>query len=141
MKYVLDSSVALKTVLPEPDSAKAIKLQDDFHNAVHELLAPDVFPIETLNGLAKAERQKRIALGLGWPLWKTIMADCPALHSYVALLSRAYTISSNARIAVYDSLYVALAEKEGCEFITADDRLVKVLQPGFPFILLLASLP
>ena len=35
MKYVLDSSVALKIALPEIDSPKAIQLLDDFHNAIH----------------------------------------------------------------------------------------------------------
>ncbi len=45
------------------------------------------------------------------------------------------------RIGVYDCLYVALAEREGCEFITADDRLVRALKPAFPFIISLASLP
>jgi predicted nucleic acid-binding protein len=141
MRYVLDSSVALKTILPEPDSSKAIQLQEDFHNAIHELLAPDIFPIETLNGLAKAERQQRISAGSGWALWKVIMADCPVLHPYVSLLGRAYAIGSSARIAIYDSLYVALAERERCEFVTADDRLVRTLQGSFPFIRLLSSLP
>ncbi len=41
MKFVLDSSVALKWVLPEHDSTHAIWLQDDFHIAVHELLERD----------------------------------------------------------------------------------------------------
>ncbi len=40
MKYVLDSSVALKWVLPELDSAKAIALRDDYRNQVHDLLRP-----------------------------------------------------------------------------------------------------
>jgi len=66
MKYVIDSSVALKWVLPEPDSAKAIQLRNDFHHAVHELLAPDVFPIEIGHALTKAERQLRIARPNGW---------------------------------------------------------------------------
>lgn len=43
MKYVLDSSVALKWVLPEPDSAKAIELRDNFRRQIHELVAPDFF--------------------------------------------------------------------------------------------------
>jgi predicted nucleic acid-binding protein len=45
------------------------------------------------------------------------------------------------RVGVYDCLYVALAEREGCDFITADDRLVKRLQAHFRFIVPLASLP
>jgi hypothetical protein len=41
MRYVLDSSVALKWVLPEVDSAKAIRLRDEYRNGLHELLATD----------------------------------------------------------------------------------------------------
>jgi hypothetical protein len=37
MKYVLDSSVALKWVLPEANSGKAIRLRDDYSNGLHEL--------------------------------------------------------------------------------------------------------
>jgi len=44
MRYVLDSSTAIQWVLPEKDSANAIRLRDDYHNAVHELLAPDILP-------------------------------------------------------------------------------------------------
>src|SRR5437879_3068199 len=60
MRYVLDSTVALKIALPEPDSAKAIQLRDDFRNGIHELLAIDVFPIEVGHALTRAERQRRI---------------------------------------------------------------------------------
>ena len=42
MRYVLDSSVALKWVLPEADSDRADRLRDDFRNALHDLIAPDV---------------------------------------------------------------------------------------------------
>ena len=43
--------------------------------------------------------------------------------------------------SVYDAIYVALAERESCELVTADDKLVKNLQPQFPFIRSLASMP
>jgi hypothetical protein len=39
MKYVLDSSVALKWVLPEADSAKALGQRDEYKTGVHELYA------------------------------------------------------------------------------------------------------
>lgn len=45
------------------------------------------------------------------------------------------------KVGVYDCIYVALAEREGCDLVTADDRMFKNLQPRFPFILSLASLP
>jgi predicted nucleic acid-binding protein len=42
---------------------------------------------------------------------------------------------------VNDCLYVALAEREKCGMVTADDKLLRNLQPTFPVILALASLP
>jgi predicted nucleic acid-binding protein len=50
-------------------------------------------------------------------------------------------IASQMRVGVYDCLYVALAERENCEMVTADDKLIKNLQPSFPFIVALGSLP
>ena len=70
-----------------------------------------------------------------------ILASQPNFYPYVPLLWRAYAIASQARIGVYDCFYVALAEREGCELLTADDRLVRTLQPIFPFITSLAALP
>jgi predicted nucleic acid-binding protein len=57
------------------------------------------------------------------------------------ILRRALAISSAARIGVYDCLYVALAERENCELVTADDKLVRNLQHQFPFIVSLSALP
>jgi predicted nucleic acid-binding protein len=44
----------------------------------------------------------------------------PMMHASLPLSPRAYHISSDARIGVYDCLYVALAEREGCEIVTSD---------------------
>jgi hypothetical protein len=99
MRYVLDSSVAVKWVLPETDFPKAIRLRDDFHNAVHELLAPDVFPVEFAHALTKAERQLRIAPPAEWVGWRAVMADCPRLHPTLPLLPRVYAVASAARSA------------------------------------------
>jgi predicted nucleic acid-binding protein len=57
------------------------------------------------------------------------------------LLKRALRVASRARVGVYDCLYLVLAEREGCELLTADDRLVRALQPTIPFITALAALP
>jgi hypothetical protein len=46
MKYVLDSCVAFKTLLVEQDSSKAQRLCEEYEHNVHELLSPDVFPME-----------------------------------------------------------------------------------------------
>lgn len=138
MTYVLDSCVALKWGLPEFDTVKAIQVREDFRQGLHQLLAPDVFPIEVAHHLAKSERRGLILPGEGSKKLADIFTYLPNLDSYMLLLPRAFAIASAARIGVYDCLYVALAEREGCELLTADDRLVRAL-PGFP-IVSLASL-
>ena len=52
-----------------------------------------------------------------------------------------YLIAEQSRATIYDCLYVALAEREGCELISADERLVRALQGTFPFVRSLASMP
>jgi predicted nucleic acid-binding protein len=141
MKYVLDSSVGFKWGVAEILSDKACRLRDAFRQGIHELIAPDVFPIEIGHALTRAERQKRIAAPGGWALWLGIMASAPALSASIPLMPRAYAISSAMHVGIYDCLYVALSEREKCQLVTADDRMVKNLQPRFPQIVHLATMP
>jgi predicted nucleic acid-binding protein len=69
------------------------------------------------------------------------MMDSPRLFPSVPLMLRALSIATQARIGVYDCLYVALAERENCELVTADTRLLNSLQPTYPFITSLGSVP
>ena|SRR3989304_2986621 len=140
MKYVLDSSVAFKWAIREADTDKALRLRDEARKGAHEFLAPDIFPIELGHALTRAERQGRIVPPDGWAAWLAVMADAPVLHASLSLIARAYAISSQERIGIYDCLYVALADREQCELVTADDKLVNVLQRHYSFITHLSSL-
>jgi predicted nucleic acid-binding protein len=141
MRFVLDSSVGLKWFLPEPDSAKALKLRADFQTGIHELLAPDILPVECAHALTRAERRGIIAVGDAQVHLLDLMATGIGLFRYQPLLHRATLISSAERIGVYDCLYVALAEREGCQLVTADKRLANNLRAQFPFVVELSSIP
>ncbi len=141
MRYVLDASVALKWVLPEPDSATANRLRAESIQGLHELIAPDLFPVEVAHALTRAERRGIIRPSQAAVLLADVLTTPPQLHPYLPLLNQALTVASRARIGVYDCLYVALAASEGCAFVTADGRLVRSLQAQFPFVIPLASLP
>lgn len=140
MKYVIDTSVAIKTVIAEPDSAKAIQLRDNYNNAVHDLIAPDLYPTEICNVLMMAERTGKIRTGEAAALLADFILDLPALIDAVPLLPRALEIAQKYRQSVYDCLYIALAEREACELVTADDKLIKAVQPTMPFVVSLANL-
>jgi len=125
---VIDASVGFKALVTEADSAKAIQLVEDYRNGVTELIAPDFYPVEVAHSLTRAERQGRITPAEGAKLLTTLLQDLP------------HALSSQVKIGVYDCLYVALAEQQGCDFVTAGDRLIRTLQGKYAFILALASI-
>jgi predicted nucleic acid-binding protein len=141
MKYVLDASVALCWVIPRPLTPKAVRLRDKYFRKIHELIAPAVFIDEVAGALTKAERQKDITVGLAAALFVKVLNSAPVLVMHAPLVTRAIDISSCSRTAYYDCLYVALAEREACELVTADQKVINNLSPHFPFIVPLASLP
>jgi predicted nucleic acid-binding protein len=91
------------------------------------------------HALTRAERQGRINDVL--TRLTDVLTTSPVLLPSLPLILRATDISSTSRVRVYDCLYVAPAEREACELVTADTRLLASLKPGFPFIIALASLP
>ena|SRR6516164_2524212 len=141
MKFVLDASVGLCWVIPRPLSPKALRLRDDYQKAIHELIAPAHFPGEIASGITKAGRQKLIHVGNARRLIADVLSTPPILYPLDPLFYRAVDISSQTRTGFYDCLYVALAEQENYELVTADDKLINALQGQFSFILSLASLP
>jgi predicted nucleic acid-binding protein len=110
----------------------ALKVRDDFFSHVHELIAPDVFPVEIAHALSRAERKGILIPPQGATSLTGILQALPDLHESLLLLPRAFEISSKERIGVYDCLYLALAERENVPLITADLRLLKTR--GFPLI-------
>ncbi|HVJ86155.1 MAG TPA: type II toxin-antitoxin system VapC family toxin [Caulifigura sp.] len=132
MKYVLDASVAIKWVIPEKDSDKAAELRAAHASRLHELLAPDVFPAEIAHALTKSERRGAIEPGEAKSRLALVLRTRLFLHPYLPLLQRAVEIATSIRMGVWDCLYIALAEKEQCELVTADERLLKNVGAKFP---------
>lgn len=134
MRFVFDASVAIKLVLPEVDSDKALALEADFRNQIHELIAPNIYPLEVAHALTKAERRGILQPGEAESRLARLLTYPPDLFPYLPLLGRAVEIATQARIGVYDCLYVALAEQTDCRLVTADQRLITNLGSQFPIV-------
>ncbi len=137
--YVLDASVALKAQLTEAGSDQARKLVLDFISGEIQLIAPSTILVEIGHALTRAERRGIIPVGDSERLYKGFLRTSPRLIDFPQLLFRAITLSSETRTGVYDCLYVALAEREECELITADERLVNTMAGKFDRIVILAQ--
>lgn len=140
MKYVVDANVGLKIGLPEQHSAKAIQLQAGFRSGIHDLIAPDFFPVELGHALTRSERKRIIPIGHALILFDNIVDPCPELHASMPFMARAIELSSRTRASVFDCIYFLLAEEQDCQFVTADRRIASVL-PNEPRIIDLSTLP
>ena len=141
MKYVLDASVALKWVLQEQNTDKALRLRDAYRQNVHKLIAPDFFRAECGHALFRAERRRLLASGQPGILLATILINCPELRDIAPYIPRAVLMADQIRIGFYDAIYMALAEAENCSLITADARLLNAVHARFHHIVDLAAMP
>ena len=141
MRLVLDSSVAFKWVVPEVHSDKALRLRDAARKAVHTFLTPDVFFPELANPLTCAERQKRIPVSTAATLLLDVLSTPPAIVPAGPLLLRLRHFLAGKGRLLRLPLRRPRRARGTPKFVTADDKLVKNLQPQFPFILALSSMP
>ena len=111
-----------KWILPEADSAKAHQLIVQTAATGERLIVLDlVFP-EVTNAIWKRHRQQLINLSEARELLAALVRSPVAVELAVSLLDSAFEIAAEYDRAVYDALFVALAQQEGLPGITADDR-------------------
>jgi predicted nucleic acid-binding protein len=121
-EVVVDASVAVKWVVEEDHSAKAILLLQC--EARH---APDHWLAEAINVLwAKVFRGDLIAADAQTRM--EVLLRAPVVGTPIAsLMPRAFAISVAHSVTIHDSLYVALAEKRDIPLVTANERLIRRL--------------
>jgi predicted nucleic acid-binding protein len=131
---VLDASVVLKVFLNEPDTPKARALFS--LNAL--LLAPEMARIEVASGIIRRFRvggitrvEAQAALLDAADLFRQGGVD---IKPDIEVLPRASEISLDIKRPLKDCLYIALAELEKCDFVTADSTLIARAGGAFPFM-------
>ena len=121
--WVVDSCVAIKWFVREPDSGAALQLlatEVDF-------VAPDLILVEVANALWKNARLGRF----DGKLLEQALLDAPRNFAYLApsaeLLVEASALARDLDHPVYDCLYVVLARRTGARVVTTDARLLAKL--------------
>lgn len=134
-RVVLDASVAAKWLLPsagEPFSQNALRLLDGYVNREIEILIPDLFWAEIGNVLWRAARTGRCTAEQARIGLEKVTAQKFATVSSRSLLHSAFEIASASGRAIYDCLYIALAEASRTEFLTADEKLANAMGARYP---------
>lgn len=127
-QYVVDASVVAKWFLPEAHKDKAEKLLRDFVDEKLELTAPDLIIAEVGNLLWKrCTKLHDISAVQAAESYGNFLALGLQLRPSPAIAPAALKLAIEKSHAIYDMLYIALAEQNGCKFVTADETLVRKL--------------
>lgn len=117
MKRVIDASVAVKWLAPEPDSPLAEVLLDD------ELIVPDLLFAEVGKILWKKQLRGEMtddATRLG----ARFLLQVPMqVHDGASLLVDALALALQLQHPAYDCFYLVLAQRVDTALVTADRRL------------------
>jgi len=124
---VIDASVAVKWVVEEHGTAEALVLRQKA-----QLIAPDLLIAECANILWKKVQRGELLKD------EALLAARLLQGAEIELLPTRFLFEAATRISIeidhpaYDCLYLALALERKCQFVTADERLLRKLHQGRP---------
>jgi predicted nucleic acid-binding protein len=133
MMVCVDASLVLKCLIREDGSGRAVQWLKS--RADGDLISPPLLQMEVASILRQKMRRGEVpgehcleALCLLSALGITYIWDDE-------LLSRAFDMATEMeQLTVYDTAYLALAEREKCELWTADERLVEAASGRHSFV-------
>jgi predicted nucleic acid-binding protein len=137
---VVDCSVIGKWELPVEDhTPEAMELFRDWQARAVRVHSPDLLPSEIGSVFLRAVRRNRITVDEARASIRNLLSFNYTLHDSRPLVPRTFEIARQHNQRIYDCFYVALAEREGIEFWTSDQRLYNALRIHFPFVRFIAD--
>ena len=130
---VVDASVACKWVLNEEGTADAQSLLARWVAERLQPIAPSWFACEVANIVYRRARAGAITLDGAKTLLSTVLSIVVLRDAPGSDAARAIEMADTAQQQTpYDTCYLALAERERCEYWTDDARFAKAATPYFP---------
>jgi predicted nucleic acid-binding protein len=132
---IVDTSVAIKWMVQEADSYLAVGLLTEWLSTTVRLFAPSLIVYEAANALYQHGRRGEIQMS-GIPqaiddLYDTGLTLDDASDATVSV--RAIQIAQQFGLGpAYDTQFLALAEREDCEYWTADLRFWTTARASHP---------
>ena len=134
---VVDTSIVLKWVLDEPDSAIALALLTRWMREGTVIQAPALLTYEVANALYQRVRKGEMTAEKARQALEDVLLPELELNflEYMELSKRAITLAQQYSLpATYDAHYLALAEYKKCEYWTADTRLWNAIGGKLPWV-------
>lgn len=124
MTLVVDASVAVKWVLDEPATERAVALRV----SDEDLIAPSLVHVEIGSALWRASLRGDITAPEAARALNAALAHYAHIVLLAELADTALELAIELRHPIYDCFYLALAQRERCALVTADRRLLSTAQ-------------
>lgn len=131
-RYIVDASVAVKWYLRDEEHVnEAEAMLTAFTEDRIALLAPDHIRYEIVNAIRNGLRRQRLDSRVGrMAVTDFLLLGIPTVGENAVLVS-AYDYALHFDCALYDALYLVLADRAQCPFVHADRRLRNTLAGRF----------
>jgi len=134
-QVVVDSGILIAGVLREPITGKARTRLRQWKRERYQIVAPTLFRYELIAVMRKSVYQGRLTPAEALKGRDFLLEYPVQLHMDGDLLRRAYDLAAQFnRPTAYDSQYLAVAERLGCEFWTADERLFRAVSQDLDWV-------
>lgn len=134
MTAVVDASVALKWQFEDEETTDlATALLHDFVDGRIELISLTLFTYEILNAITTAINRKRIGEEAGYRAISYLTSLRIELRNFEGLIGPTFYMARQYYLSTFDCAYMALAEKEKCDFLTGDKKLFNAVKNRLPW--------
>ena len=124
----VDASLALRWVIPGPYEAEAQALLEKWQREEQTLITPWLFPFEVASAIRKYVQLGPLSQDEGDKVFALAQEFKIELLSPRGLLLEAWELARDFnRPTIYDTSYMALAKRIGCELWTGDERLINAV--------------
>lgn len=120
---VIDSSVAIKWVVPEEGTDSALAVRSEYL-----ISAPDLIMSEMANILWKKHQRGEISSREALVAAEVLLSAGIHLLPVSDLMVHATELAMTLRHPAYDCVYLAAAVSADCQFLTADSALIRKLR-------------
>ena len=120
MTLVVDASVAVKWVQPEPDSERAAAMRRE----EPDLIGPSIVIAEIGSALWKSANRKDFSRSEAIRALEVATAHFARLIPLDELAVEAMALAVDLRHPIYDCFYLVLARRESAVLVTADEDMI-----------------
>lgn len=132
---VVDASLALRRLIAGAFQPEARSLWRRWDGEATLRISPAIFSLEVASALLRQVRVAHLPPPEAHASIAGLLRSVTIVPDDATLAERAFDIAHSVGASkVYDSMYAALAEREGCELWTGDERYWNAAHGRYPWI-------